>query len=75
VTHTGLDELTGPAAVWAALPLRAALHLVWWRIPRQDGPLAEDAVGAWIEETWSRVDAWIEERQQLLVLQGAPQDP
>jgi len=65
VTHTGHDELTSAAAVWAALPLRAPLHLIWWRVPPAEVPSDEPAVQAWLQDTWSDIDAWVAEQQLL----------
>jgi 1-acyl-sn-glycerol-3-phosphate acyltransferase len=59
VAHAGLDHLTGPAAVWRALPLRTPVRLRWEfvpaaQVPREPGPQVD-----WLYRTWADMDAWI----------------
>jgi len=68
-THTGHDELLDAASTWRALPLRDPLQMAWWRAPGSELPHTDsDAVGAWLQQTWADIDAWISEQQDLAVL-------
>lgn len=63
--HTGHDELRDLQSVWAGLPLRRELDVVWWREPAAQVPTGEAAVGAWLFELWRRIDCWIDEQGDL----------
>jgi 1-acyl-sn-glycerol-3-phosphate acyltransferase len=63
-THTGHDDLQDVATVWAALPLRRDLHMIWWR-QRGERPADEGACSRWLFSTWTAVDAWIGEQTAL----------
>lgn len=63
--HTGHDELRDLQSVWAGLPLRRELDVVWWREPAAQVPRGEAAIGAWLFELWRRIDCWIEEQGDL----------
>jgi 1-acyl-sn-glycerol-3-phosphate acyltransferase len=62
--HSGHDDLLDAASVWAALPLRRALRMVWWNEPR---PAVEslDGCARWLNELWGEIDAWISEHHEL----------
>lgn len=64
-THTGHDELRDALTVWNALPLRRELQLLWWRENAQELPPDDDGKARWLTDTWSRIDAWIEEQNTL----------
>ncbi len=64
-THTGHDELLDAVTIWHALPLRAQLHLVWWREPASTVAADEKARTDWLLGVWARVDAWIGEQTEL----------
>lgn len=65
-THTGQDELLDAKAAWAALPLTTPLQMIWWCPPARTMPADDlDAVGAWLQEIWTNMDAWIAEQQAL----------
>jgi 1-acyl-sn-glycerol-3-phosphate acyltransferase len=61
VAHTGLDGLDSPSRVWRGVPLRAPLTATWWCVPGADVPAAREGAEEWLEQQWSRVDAWIQE--------------
>jgi 1-acyl-sn-glycerol-3-phosphate acyltransferase len=65
--HTGHDDLLEVGALWAALPLRRELHMVWWSEPR---PAASDeaACGGWLDALWSDIDEWIAEQTEMFQL-------
>lgn len=68
-THTGHDELLDAAAAWRALPLSHPLHMMWWREPAGQVPRDDaEAVGVWLQQTWSGIDAWVSEQIDLAAL-------
>jgi 1-acyl-sn-glycerol-3-phosphate acyltransferase len=68
--HTGHDDLLEAGALWAALPLRRELHMVWWSEPR---PTASDeaACGRWLDALWGDIDHWVAEQTEMFHL-GQP---
>jgi 1-acyl-sn-glycerol-3-phosphate acyltransferase len=59
--HTGHDQMVNAASIWRALPLQRELHMAWWNEP---GPrvASEEDCAVWLNDLWSRIDAWIEEQ-------------
>jgi hypothetical protein len=57
LTHTGFSP-DGRARVWWQLPMNRRL-LVRTVVFRADEVPPPDQLGPWLEETWSRVDAWV----------------
>ena len=70
--HTGHDQLLNAASIWRALPLQRDLHMVWWNEPEPKVDSEEDCA-AWLNDVWSRIDAWIEEQAAMAEL--TPQKP
>ncbi len=64
-SHTGHDHLNDLQSVWAALPLRRELDLVWWREPVAGTATDEEAVGTWLFDLWHRIDHWVDEQADL----------
>ena len=62
--HTGHDELLNAASIWRALPLQRELHMVWWNEP-EPHVASQDDFAAWLNDVWSRIDAWIEEQAAM----------
>ena len=59
VAHAGLDQLTGPASVWRALPVNESpMRVHWWRVPPDEVPHDPDQVAAWLDAEWDRVARW-----------------
>lgn len=56
--HTGHDELLEVGALWRALPLRRALHMVWWSEQRPEVSDEADC-GRWLDALWDEIDDWI----------------
>lgn len=67
-SHTGHDELLDLQSVWAALPLRRALDVIWWREPSAPRSGDEEATGEWLYDLWRRIDAWVSEQKDLASL-------
>lgn len=68
-THAGHDELLGAVSAWRALPLRRPLVMAWWRAAAGEVPGSDtDAVEAWLQDTWTDIDAWVGEQQDLAEL-------
>jgi 1-acyl-sn-glycerol-3-phosphate acyltransferase len=62
--HTGHDQLLNAASIWRALPLQRDLHMVWWNEP-EPSVASEEECAAWLNDVWSRIDAWIEEQAAI----------
>jgi hypothetical protein len=54
--HTGHDDLLEIGALWRALPLRRALHMMWWE---ESHPQLRDEAdcGRWLDGLWGEIDA------------------
>lgn len=65
VTHTGHDELLDVQSLWAALPLRRELDVLWWRERTLPDTADEDAVAEWLFDLWQRISDWIDEQRDL----------
>ena len=63
VAHTGLDHMQSVGQVWRGLPLTRTLEVTWWTVPTERVPIEEDARHRWLDDNWTRVDAWISESQ------------
>lgn len=72
-SHTGHDELLDLPSVWAALPLRRALDVIWWREPSAPRTGDEAATGEWLFDLWRRIDTWVAEQHELARLVPDPQ--
>jgi 1-acyl-sn-glycerol-3-phosphate acyltransferase len=70
-SHTGHDELLDLPSVWAALPLRRELDVVWWREASAPRSADEDVVGEWLYDLWRRIDAWVGEQHDLAAVAPA----
>jgi len=57
LTHTGFSP-DGRARVWWQLPMNRRLLVRTVVVPSDELP-PPDQLGPWLEETWSRVDAWV----------------
>jgi 1-acyl-sn-glycerol-3-phosphate acyltransferase len=66
--HTGLDDLTSPALIWRALPVRRPMVMRWWHFPESSRPAA-DRLQSWLDLQWAFVDSWIDARKAR---RGAP---
>jgi hypothetical protein len=62
--HTGHDELVDAGSIWRSLPLQRELHMVWWNEPEPDVS-SEEECAAWLNDVWSRIDAWIDEQTAM----------
>jgi 1-acyl-sn-glycerol-3-phosphate acyltransferase len=62
--HTGHDDLLDVGALWAALPLRRELQMVWWSEPHPDVP-DETSCGRWLDGLWVDIDCWVAEQTLL----------
>jgi 1-acyl-sn-glycerol-3-phosphate acyltransferase len=60
--HTGLGLAAYPRDIWRNLPVGGTLRTRMWLVPRSDIPSAEDEVATWLNDWWSRIDEWIEDR-------------
>ena len=63
VAHTGLEDLSALAALWANVPLKRAVQVRYWRLPFTEIPAGSEAQNDWLYEWWGRVDRWIEEHR------------
>jgi 1-acyl-sn-glycerol-3-phosphate acyltransferase len=70
VAHTGLDRLETVAEVWNAVPLDHPAQVAWWSVPIRAVPGDEDERISWLTGWWSRIDAWIDRRDE-----GSRQQP
>lgn len=62
VAHTGLDWMDSMARVWRGVPLGEPVTATWWAVSGAEAPTGQAAEAEWLEQQWSRVDAWIAEQ-------------
>ena len=63
--HTGHEHLQDLQSVWAALPLRRELAVLWWREPSTGVPSGEQEITEWLFDLWHRIDSWVGEQGDL----------
>ncbi len=62
VAHAGLDDLVGIVDLWRGLPMDRAVAARYWHVPAHEVPRDPEAIVAWLNDWWERVDAWVGER-------------
>jgi 1-acyl-sn-glycerol-3-phosphate acyltransferase len=72
--HTGHDDLQDAQTVWAGLPLRRELDVLWWREAAEQVPEDEDGITDWLFATWGQIDAWVQEQGHLEAVREPEQD-
>lgn len=72
--HTGHDDLRDVQTVWAGLPLRRELDVLWWREAADDVPEDEDGITDWLFRTWGQIDTWVQEQGHLEAVRDPEQD-
>lgn len=60
IAHTGLEMLTGPAAVVAAVPFRNRLLIRGITHRSEDVPTDPGEVAAWLDDQWGGVNDWVD---------------
>lgn len=75
VGHTGHDNLRDLQSIWAGLPLRRELDVLWWREPASAVPTGEAEIGDWLVKLWQRIDTWIGEQDDLALARHPPRRP
>ena len=60
--HTGLGLAAYPWDMWRDMPVNRTLRTRMWLVPRSEIPSGEDEIAAWLNEWWTRIDRWIDER-------------
>lgn len=60
IAHTGLDMISGPAAVIRAVPFRNRLLLRGRTYHSEDVPTDGDEVATWLEARWGEVNHWVD---------------
>ena len=75
IAHAGLDDLFSLGELWRKIPLRRHVEVEYWSVPREEIPTEPDQLPAWLFGEWAKVDAWIDERQDLLNTTGSPVSP
>ncbi|WP_114204149.1 1-acyl-sn-glycerol-3-phosphate acyltransferase [Janibacter anophelis] len=60
IAHTGLDMISGPAAVIRAVPFRNRLLLRGRTYHSEDVPTDADEVATWLEARWGEVNHWVD---------------
>lgn len=61
IAHAGLDELVTPVDIWDAIPVNHQPMVIhWWVAAAADVPRDEAGILAWVDDTWSDIDHWIE---------------
>lgn len=60
ISHTGLDMISGPAAVIRAVPFRNRLLLRGRTYHSEDVPTDGDEVATWLEARWGEVNHWVD---------------
>ncbi|HCE59912.1 1-acyl-sn-glycerol-3-phosphate acyltransferase [Janibacter terrae] len=60
IAHTGLDMISGPAAVVRAVPFRNRLLLRGRTFRSEDVPTDPDEVAVWLERQWGQVNHWVD---------------
>lgn len=62
ISHTGLDMISGPAAVIRAVPFRNRLLIRGRTYRSEDVPTDGDAVAEWLDARWGEVNHWVDTR-------------
>ena len=62
ISHTGLDMISGPAAVIRAVPFRNRLLIRGRTYRSEDVPTDGDAVAEWLDARWGEVNSWVDTR-------------
>lgn len=62
ISHTGLDMLSGPAAVIRAVPFRNRLLIRGRTYRSEDVPTDPDEVAEWLDARWGEVNYWVDSR-------------
>lgn len=62
IAHTGLDMISGPAAVVRAVPFRNRLLIRGRTYHSEDVPTRPDEVAAWLDARWAEVNSWVDTR-------------
>ncbi|CAM4067502.1 1-acyl-sn-glycerol-3-phosphate acyltransferase [Janibacter anophelis] len=60
IAHTGLDMISGPAAVIRAVPFRNRLLLRGRTYHSEDVPTDGDEVATWLDARWGEVNHWVD---------------
>jgi len=60
IAHAGLDSYQSFMELARSAPLTAPLRVTAWRILGANIPEAKDERVAWLDETWCRVDEWVD---------------
>jgi 1-acyl-sn-glycerol-3-phosphate acyltransferase len=63
VAHTVLEDVGTLKQLWGRIPFDHPIAARYWRLPRADVPMQEDALIAWLYDWWERIDAWILARE------------
>lgn len=66
VAHTGLDRMDSLSRIWRGVPLGEPVTATWWRVSGARIPTGRAAAEEWLEQQWTRVDAWIAEQKARL---------
>ncbi|QBF47454.1 1-acyl-sn-glycerol-3-phosphate acyltransferase [Janibacter limosus] len=62
IAHTGLDMISGPAAVIRNVPFRNRLLIRGRTYRSEDVPTDPDEVADWLEARWGEVNYWVDNR-------------
>ena len=75
VAHTGLEDLSSAGQVLAGLPMRRAVRMAWWHVPREEIPDTAESRTDWLYAWWERVDTWIDDHHGRPVVRPQPDEP
>jgi len=60
LAHTGFEGTADLNAIWSGQLIGRTIRLHFWRVRSNDIPRDDEARLAWLDEQWSRLDAWID---------------
>lgn len=59
IAHAGLGNLTGPRALYDAIPFDRPFLVHTWTYAASTVPREPEAIGAWLADRWAEIDAWV----------------
>ena len=60
--HHGLERVAGFGDLLSGALIGQTIEVEFWSIPRSSIPVDEPGRCLWLDDVWSNVDEWLEER-------------
>ncbi len=63
LAHRGLEGFATIGDVWRGVLVGRTIRLRMWRIPKNEIPQSKEERTAWLDEQWTKLDAWVGEEK------------